>query len=338
MPLYVQMPQNYPESLKCLSESQLEFIKTRESLIALGLSLRNQNIILNAGVNSVDDLLKLSTEDLSKMHNLGKKGIYQIKNTLKESYNIELMDLVSRAKNSKRNITKRQKKILDMWNSAEHTYESIGEIFGVSRERIRQILAQIKRKGFQVISTKEASMGRRENFLYKQRKHIDDDEFAKMFHLGSSQEEMCTHFSINQDAYREHETKLIEKGVISNRKRILDSIKFDIENVDEISRYREDTIMQMREDGHRLDDIASALELSKIRLSQIIKNMKDKGYSIPNSRMTGNPLSDEEIIERVNKIEHCLDKGMNVRQISHLINVSPHVIKRLIYKHLIKSS
>ena len=149
---------------------------------------------------------------------------------------------------------------------------------------------------------------------------------------------MCTHFSINQDAYKEHETKLIEKGVISNRKRILDSIKFDIENVDEISRYREDTIMQMREDGHRLDDIASALELSKIRLTQIIKNMKDKGYSIPNSRISGNPLSDEEIIERVNKIEHCLDKGMNVRQISHLINVSPHVIKRLIYKHLIKSS
>ena len=224
-----------------------------------------------------------------------------------------------------------------MWNSAEHTYESLGKIFGISRERIRQILAQIKRKGFQVISTKEASMGRRKNFIYEQREHIDDDEFAKMFHLGSSQEEMCTHFSINQDAYREHETKLIGKGVISNRKRILDSIKFDIENVDEISRYRENTIMQMREDGYRLDDIASALEISKIRLTQIIKNMKDKGISIPNSRISGNPLSDEEIISRVNKIEHCLDKGMNVRQISHVINVSPHVIKRLIYKHLIKN-
>ena len=50
-----------------------------------------------------------------------------------------------------------------MWNSAEHTYESLGKIFGISRERIRQILAQIKRKGFQVISIKEASIGRREN-------------------------------------------------------------------------------------------------------------------------------------------------------------------------------
>lgn len=335
MPLYFQMPQNYPESLKCLSESQLEFTKTKASLIALGFSVRNQNVLLNAGVNSLDDLLKLSTDDLSKMHNLGQKGIYQIQNTLKESNIDELMDLVSRAKNTKRNITKRQKTILDMWNSAEHTYESIGAIFGVSRERIRQILAQIKRKGFQVISPKEASMGRRENFLNEQRKHIDDDEFAKMFHLGTSQEEICAHFSINGDVLREHKTKLIEKGVISNKKRILESIKLDIENLDEISRYREDTIMQMRDDGHRLDDIASVLELSKIRLTQIIKNMKDKGYSISNSRMTGNPLSNEEVISRVNKIEHCLDKGMNVRQISHVINVSQHVIKRLIYKHLI---
>ena len=79
-------------------------------------------------------------------------------------------------------------------------------------------------------------------------------------------------------------------------------------------------------------------DISKFNTNNIeIKNMKDKGISIPNSRISGNPLSDEEIISRVNKIEHCLDKGMNVRQISHVINVSPHVIKRLIYKHLIKS-
>ncbi len=320
-----------------MSVTTNNFLKTKESLIALGLSLRVQNCLLIAGINCLDDLLKLSTKDLSEMHNLGQKGIYEIQSTLKKSNIDELKDFVTRAKNSKRKLSDRQKKILDLWNSADHTYESIGEIFGLSRERIRQIIVQIKRKGFKVISTKEASMGRRENFLYEKRKHIDDDEFAKMFHLGSSQEEICKHFSINEDVYREYKTKLIEKGVISNRKRILNSIKFDIENLDEISRYREDIIMKMRDDGHRLDDIASMLELSKIRLTQIIKNMKDKGYSIPNSRMTGNPLSSEEIISRVNKIEYCLDKGMNVRQISHVINVSPHVIKRLIYKHLIKN-
>ena len=52
----------------------------------------------------------------------------------------------------------------------------------------------------------------------------------------------------------------------------------------------------MREDGYRFDDIASALKLAR-RLTQI-KNMKDKGISIPNSRISGNPLSDEEIISR----------------------------------------
>ena len=312
-----------------------DFIKTKESLIALGLSVRIQNILLNSGINCLGDLLKLTTEDLARMQNLDQKGIYQIESTLKETNVDELMDLMNRVKKNQRNISKKQKKILDMWNSADHTYKSIGEIFGVSRERIRQVLAQLKRKGFEIISTQEASRGRRKNLISEEVKSIDEVKFTKMFHIGRSREEICNYFSINGNTYEDIKKYFIETGTISNRNRILDSIKFDIDNVDEITRYREDTILQMRDNNHRLDDIASALEISKIRLTQIIKNMKDKGISIPNSRISGKSLPDEEITLRVNKIEHCLDKGMNVRQISHVINVSQHVIKRLIYKHLI---
>ena len=312
-----------------------DFIKTKESLIALGLSVRIQNILLNSGINCLGDLLKLTTEDLARMQNLDQKGIYQIESTLKETNVDELMDLMNRVKKNQRNISKKQKKILDMWNSADHTYKSIGEIFGVSRERIRQVLAQLKRKGFEIISTQEASRGRRKNLISEEVKSIDEVKFTKMFHIGRSREEICDYFSITGNTYENIKKYFIEKGTISNRNRILDSIKFDIDNVDEITRYREDTILQMRDNNHRLDDIASALEISKIRLTQIIKNMKDKGISIPNSRISGKSLPDEEITLRVNKIEHCLDKGMNVRQISHVINVSQHVIKRLIYKHLI---
>ena len=312
-----------------------DFIKTKESLIALGLSVRIQNILLNSGINCLGDLLKLTTEDLARMQNLDQKGIYQIESTLKETNVDELMDLMNRVKKNQRNISKKQKKILDMWNSADHTYKSIGEIFGVSRERIRQVLAQLKRKGFEIISTQEASRGRRKNLISEEVKSIDEVKFTKMFHIGRSREEICNYLSITGNTYENIKKYFIEKGTISNRNRILDSIKFDIDNVDEITRYREDTILQMRDNNHRLDDIASALEISKIRLTQIIKNMKDKGISIPNSRISGKSLPDEEITLRVNKIEHCLDKGMNVRQISHVINVSQHVIKRLIYKHLI---
>ena len=62
------------------------------------------------------DLLKLSENDLMQMHNLGEKGTYQIKDALKTNID-QLMDLVNRANQSKRYISKRQKKMLDMWNS-----------------------------------------------------------------------------------------------------------------------------------------------------------------------------------------------------------------------------
>tara|TARA_B100000925_G_C21961682_1_gene453668 strand:- start:276 stop:1247 length:972 start_codon:yes stop_codon:yes gene_type:complete len=315
-----------------------DFIKTKESLIALGLSTKNQNALLNAGVTCLGDLLKLSENDLMQMHNLGEKGTYQIKDALKETNIDQLMDLVNRANQSKRYISKRQKKILDMWNSGAHTYQSIGDLFGVSRERIRQILNKIKRKGYEVISVKEASMSRRENFLNERRNDIDEDVFVKMFNQGFSREEICAYFSFSEGVYQDHKNHLIDKKVISNKARILNLIKSDIENVDELTKHREQTIMKMRKKNYKLDDIALELEISKIRLTQIIKRMKDKGYDIPNSRISGGSLSHEEVISRVNQIEHCLDNNMSIRQISHVINVSPHQIKSLAYKYLIQSS
>ena len=312
-----------------------DFIKTKESLIALGLSERSQNALLNSGISCLGDLLKLSYRNLVHINNLGKKSICEIQESTKELNIDELIDLVERSRKSKIRITNRQEMILDMWNSAEHTYESIGEIIGVSRERIRQILVNLKRKGFDLISIKEAGRGRRANYLNEQSDFIDDDKFIKMFHLGHSQEEICNKFLINNDVYEHHKNYLSAKGVISNKKRILDTIKFDIENVDEITRNRENVIIKMRKENYKLEDIAEALAISKIRLTQVIKTMKDKGYTIPNSRMSGKPLSEEEIISRVNKIDYCLDKGMNIRQISHVININPHVIKALVYKHLV---
>lgn len=232
-------------------------------------------------------------------------------------------------------ITKRQKRILDLWNSGEHTLQSIGDIFGISRERIRQILSRLKSRGFMILSSKETSILRREKHLSNQRKYIDINQFMNMYHSGCSKTEIRRKLSIKSREYDMHKNYLLNKGVISNRKRILDTIKFDLENGDEIKRHRESIIMKMRHDNCNLVEIANKLQISKVRLTQIIKDMKDKGYLIPNSQESGNPLSDDEITSRINNIEHCLDKGMNIRQISHVMNLQESVIKRLIYRYLV---
>jgi len=64
-------------------------------------------------------------------------------------------------------ISKRSQKILDMWNSGEHTYESIGDKFFISRERVRQILAKEKKKGFEILDTDTVSKKRTEHKIIK---------------------------------------------------------------------------------------------------------------------------------------------------------------------------
>lgn len=326
---------NYKGLIEETSFQENEFLKTKESLVAMGFSIRTQNCLYNGGIVNLEDLLNKTRKDLVRIPNLGRRSILEIENSLKELNIKELIKIVHSAKINKNKISSKNQKILNMWNSAKHTYETIGKEFGVSRERIRQILVQLKNKGFEVIDTKKASLGRKENYINEQTKYIDNNQFIRMFHDGFTKEDMCNHFSISREAYKKHKKSLISNGEISNKKRILEAIKSSIEDVDSITKNREITILKMRRENYSLDEIAEVLNLSKIRLAQIVKNMKDKGYEIPNSRYTGKSLPHEEIILRVNKIEHCLEKGMNIRQISHVINVSQHEIKRLIYKHLV---
>mgnify|MGYP001455243234 CR=1 FL=1 len=57
-------------------------------------------------------------------------------------------------------VSERNKKILDLWNSGEHTLETIASKFGVTRERIRQILQKLRKQKFEVMSTQDVSKKR----------------------------------------------------------------------------------------------------------------------------------------------------------------------------------
>lgn len=327
---------NYKELIEETSSQQNEFLKTKESLVALGFSTRTQNCLYNGGIVNLEDLLNKTPKDLVRIPNLGRRSILEIENSLRELNIKELIKTVYSAKINKNKVSSKHQKILDMWNSGEHTLESIGKIIGVTRERIRQILKKLEKKGFEVISVKTAHKVRRIKFLNDQSAHINEVDFIEMYHSGTSKKEISNKFLISSDVYNHYLKLLINRGLVSERKRILNYIKFDIENIDNLSKYREETIFLLREKNYKLNDIANELGLSKIAVSLIIKRMKDKGYEIPNSTTTGSPLSEEELTSRLNKIDHCLDKGMNVRQISHVTNISPHTIKRLIYKYLIE--
>jgi biotin operon repressor len=124
---------------------------------------------------------------------------------------------------------------------------------------------------------------------------------------------------------------------ISNKDRIFQQIKDSRENIGQLTKYRYSTVLKMRKENKKLSEIADELGVSKIRLTQIIRRMKDLGIEIPNSRDTGNPLDDKDLLERLNEIEAYLNEDMSINQISIIMKMSPHNISNLIYKHFIKT-
>ena len=233
-------------------------------------------------------------------------------------------------------ISERNQKILDMWNSSEHTYESIGDKFYISRERVRQVLAKEKKKGFEILETNTVAKNRAKLKLRKILKTINIDDFAKKYHEGASVEEMTDYFDISSRIFPEIIDELTEANVINHRIKVLTEIKYDVENITELQKYREKTILGMRSKNEKYQKILDKLQISKPRLSQTIKSMKDRGIDVPNSRNSGMFLGRDETLSRINNIDKCLDNGMNMRQISIVLGVSEQTVKKLIYRYLIK--
>lgn len=232
------------------------------------------------------------------------------------------------------NISPRNKKILDLWQTGDHTYESIGKKFDISRERVRQILNKAKNRGFDVKKTSDVSAKRKKNIIKSAFERIDKPKFLNLYEKGFSIEYICNVMNITSNLYKNIEEELINRGLTSRKKRIIRAIKYEIDNPDEITQYRERIIIKMRGQNASLQSIADHLEISKIRLTQIVKYMKLKGVEVPNSRVSGSPLDDEEILARVNTINNYLDEGLTVRKIHNITGYGQHSIATLIYTYL----
>jgi predicted DNA-binding protein YlxM (UPF0122 family) len=101
---------------------------------------------------------------------------------------------------------------------------------------------------------------------------------------------------------------------------------------------RREAILRMRAEDKSLDEIGKELNISKIRTAQIIRDMKDEGIDVPNSRNTGVPLTEKEIKKRVDLIDAYIDDELSIKQIAKAMKIQHQTISRLIYLHLIKNN
>lgn len=74
------------EEFKCFEEffSKKVFVNKKRSVKDLGLTVRSRECLINAGINTIDDLLKQTESSLLAVNNLGRKSVNEVKNVLKE--------------------------------------------------------------------------------------------------------------------------------------------------------------------------------------------------------------------------------------------------------------
>ena len=166
----------------------------------------------------------------------------------------------------------------------------------------------------------------------------DKEEILDKYHGGKPQDQIFKSLdsNISQNDFRLFCAFAKKENLFSYKKHILSQIKNHRLKPDALTLFRESTIIKMRTENKTLDEIALNLDLGKIRVTQIIRRMKNKGMNIPNSRISGGALSQEEILKRVSLIDSYLDDQLTVSQIAELLSMSPQHVSMLIFTHLIE--
>lgn len=176
-------------------------------------------------------------------------------------------------------LTQKEEKILN-YRKSGLTLEEIGERYNVSRERIRQILVKIEKKGF-----KSPKSSHRIKRILKNKKNEqiifsiikkDKEKFIKEYKKNLSDKETAKNLNLNLSIFKSILEKLIENGELNRRLKIFNEKNY-------IKMKKEwDEIYAMRKANYSNKKIASILGTSPQMISIKIERMRSNGYFIQN--------------------------------------------------------
>lgn len=329
------------------------------SLRNLHFSTRTKNCLSKENINSLFDLVSLNLHDLKKIDDFGVGCENEIMHFLEGnnlSLGYDLNSLTSKASDpsevsyldeympeifnlekivvpKKAAISEKDKEIIKKWNSGEHTLETLGKEFGVTRERIRQILNNVKRKGYKLISSKEASDSRREK-KFKEKYESLKMDFIDLYNEDWTLIKIAEKLRISSSLSNEIEKKLAEDGLIKKIYYRKSSQGLD----DDKKRARWIKIRNYRKENKTLEEIGMLMNLSKPSIANTIRAMKDAGWEVPNSRNEDQyvnvRLSPEEIERRKAYILEGTLNGKSRKKLGEELGLDGGAISRFIAKYL----
>ena len=335
---------NYHEIIKAINSGIVtkKEILTKFNLTPEALSRLQQEAYID-GIN----LKRIPSKGIAELNSFTKEGLDQIylsinleKFTKKEiltKFNLtpEALSRLQRIaridgvklkrfpKNSSL-ITEKEQKILQL-RASGLTLEEIGKQFSVTRERIRQILTKIERKGFKVPKSatkiKKASASIRDKQLIKDQVKTNKVIFIKEYKKNLSDKQTAKNLGLSLKVFKAVLEILIKDGQINRRLKIFNKKKY-IEMKKEWGE-----IAAMRKAGYNNQKIADIFGVSSIMISIKIQRMKSNGYDIQpyglmKHRDYSNDHDEETLAYRTRSIRDLNNQGFSKVEIATKIGLS----------------
>lgn len=212
--------------------------------------------------------------------------------------------------------SERDAEFLVRWNSGQ-TLEEIGSAYGVTRERVRQILKRLKGKGFEVIDRRERSIrGKRSSIEDVMAKAAVD--IIREVEAGVSQTKIAEKFGLSTTNVKEVVRRLRASG------ELIGPLYEPTDNSKAVWRI----IKEGRLRGERIRDLVDKLGISKTAVARHMRLMRENGV-LPPSVM--GPKVDALLAARREKvIREMMKAGAKRQEIANELGISVHVLARQI--------
>ena len=251
-----------------------------------------------------EDILYSSLQKITKRYE-DWNGLDEYKNELPKMSTIKTL-------RERTFLNERNKRIINLWNDDPmQTLQSLGKEFGVSRERIRQILKEAQFHGIEIRPSTERS----KNLNLKRIEAVKAEVFYALENIYGTSE------------YPAWKRQFVKKASVIQRKFLREEVRRRWKNgtldpllnfyTDASLKERHYKILQYRKLGMTWKEIGKTLNLSKASIAIYLKDLKLAGL-YPNTRqkqVEAVSLDNDLVQERLDKIREALISGKSIREI-----------------------
>jgi len=225
---------------------------------------------------------------------------------------------IDRRERMKKVLSKRNLEILDEWNNNYNsTLQSIGDKYGLTRERVRQILLIAKKRGLDVEESVEKTKLRNEII----KEGIIEEINLGLEHYGTLKYYVWRRLYVNQDKNIQLRRETLREILIKRWNEDLDPLFNFYISINLTPRHYK--ILDLRKSGKTLEQIGEIINRSKPLVSRYLRDLHEHDlYDYSNEKQVEAVRLNNFVIEKnLNHIRNQLRQGKFLSQ----INVEPGV-------------